>query len=267
MSNEFLRLLGLYVKLQFLQFRIHMEYRLDFIIGFLGAFIKHLTGFIFLWGLFTAIPEVQGWDLWEMAFLYGLMVVPRGLVELLFDGTWRLRLLINTGEFDRVLLRPMSPLVQVFTQIFTVHSFGTTGLGFIILIYVSHQVGIVWTVGKLLYLLITLVSSTAIISSINLMTNCIGFWEPSATSTVPFMVANTTELAKFPLSIYSPALQFLFSWILPFAFISYYPGILLLDRPETTWVSYISMLPALILMGIANLVWRVGMTRYQSSGH
>ena len=28
----------------------------------------------------------------------------------------------------------------------------------------------------------------------------------------------TTELAKFPLSIYSPVLQFLFSWILPFAF-------------------------------------------------
>lgn len=267
MISRISRSLHIYATLQFLHLRTHLEYRLDFTIGFIGAFIQHLTGFIFIWALFTAIPEVEGWTMWEMAFLYALMVIPRGIVELLFDGTWRLRVLVNSGEFDRILLRPISPFTQLFTQHFTVHGFGTVGLGYLILFYSSVEVNITWDLGKLIYLMVTIVSSSFIISSINLVTNCIAFWEPSATSALPFMVANTTELAKYPLRIYAPALQFIFSWILPFAFISYYPGVLLLDRPETTWISYISMLPAVIVILLARLVWRIGLSRYQSTGH
>jgi ABC-2 type transport system permease protein len=241
MFARFLRTLHIYAKLQFLHLRIHMEYRLDFFVGVLGAFVQHLTGFVFITALFTTIPEIQGWSLWEMAFLYGLLVIPRGLVELLFDGTWRLRLLISTGEFDRLLLRPLSPVIQVFTQIFTLHSFGTTGLGILV--------------------------SSMLIASINFATNCIGFWEPNSTSTVPFLIVNTAELAKFPIELYAPTLQFIFSWILPYAFISYYPGLVLLNRPEASWLSYISIIPAGLAMLLTSVIWHIGLSRYQSAGH
>jgi ABC-2 type transport system permease protein len=267
MFARFLRTLHIYAKLQFLHLRIHMEYRLDFFVGVLGAFVQHLTGFVFITALFTTIPEIQGWSLWEMAFLYGLLVIPRGLVELLFDGTWRLRLLISTGEFDRLLLRPLSPLIQVFTQIFTLHSFGTTGLGILVLAYSSAELGLEWNIGKILFLLLTLFASSMLIASINFATNCIGFWEPNSTSTVPFLIVNTAELAKFPIELYAPTLQFIFSWILPYAFISYYPGLVLLNRPETSWLSYISIIPATIAMLLASVIWHSGLSRYQSAGH
>lgn len=267
MLARFLRTLRIYAKLQLLHLRIHLEYRLDFFVGVLGAFVQHATGFIFITALFTTIPQIQGWSLWEMAFLYGLLVIPRGLVELLFDGTWRLRLLLATGEFDRVLLRPLSPVIQVFTQMFTLHSFGTAGLGILILVYSSAELGLQWTIGKLLFLILTLFASSMLIASINFATNCIGFWEPTSTSTVPYLVVNTAELAKFPIELYAPALQFIFSWILPFAFISYYPGVLLLDRPEVSVISYLSIVPAIIALLIARTIWGIGLRRYQSTGH
>jgi ABC-2 type transport system permease protein len=148
-----------------------------------------------------------------------------------------------------------------------VHSFGTFGLGFLILIIASKELALVWTVGKIFYLCLALICSITLIASINFTTNCISFWEPQPTSTVPFMIANTTELAKFPIEVYSPLFQFIFIWILPYAFVSYYPGVFLLDRPETSWVSYIIFVPALMTSFIAALTWRNGLTRYQSAGH
>lgn len=267
MLTQLRRTLRIYMKLQVLHIRTHMEYRLDFGIGVLAAFIQHFAGFVFIWSLFTAIPEIEGWSLWEMGFLYGLLVIPRGLVEVLFEGTWRLRYLVNTGEFDRLLLRPISLALQVLTQASSMHGWGTICLGFSMLIYASGKLNLTWSVGEYFYLLLTLVSSSILIASINFITNCIGFWEPSASSAFPFLIINTAEFAKFPVILYSSVFQFIFTWILPFSFISYYPGILLLDRSEASWISYIAPLPAVATLLFARLIWTLSLRRYQSTGH
>ncbi|HJZ48810.1 MAG TPA: ABC-2 family transporter protein [Roseiflexaceae bacterium] len=107
-----------------------------------------------------------------------------------------------------------------------------------------------------------------LIGAINLATNCIAFWEPSSSSSFPFMVQNFLELAKFPLSLYDRFVQGLVTWVLPFAFVSYYPGIVLLGKPAASpWLGCLAPLAGPAVALITTLIWRAGLRRYQGTGH
>jgi ABC-2 type transport system permease protein len=94
----------MYVKLQVLHTRAHLEYEADFWVGVLAMFLRYGAGIAFIWVLFSRVAEVGGWSQWEMLFLYALLLIPRGSVEVLANGQYRLGELVHGGEMDRLLL-------------------------------------------------------------------------------------------------------------------------------------------------------------------
>jgi ABC-2 type transport system permease protein len=58
------------------------------------------------------------------------------------------------------------------------------------------------------------------------------------------------------------------TWVVPFACVSYYPGLLLLGRPEAQpWMAGTAPLAAAGMVAVASFVWRLGLARYQGTGH
>ena len=58
------------------------------------------------------------------------------------------------------------------------------------------------------------------------------------------------------------------TWVVPFACVSYYPGLLLLGRPEAQpWMAAVAPLAAAAMVVVASIVWRWGLARYQGTGH
>ncbi len=257
----------LYGKLQFLHLRAHLEYEADFWIGVVGAGLRTTSTFVFIWALFGRVNQVQGWTMWEIAALYALAIIPMGLVELLYDGQWDLRRLVNQGEFDRLLLRPLSPALQVITQLCSIHGFGTIILGGIVLATASARLGLHWTPGHVLFLLAALAGSVLLIGSLNFITNCQVFWEPTPNASLSILVQESVEFAKYPLSLYHFLVQMIITWVLPLAFISYYPALVLLGRPSPQLsLGYASPLAGPLMACIAALVWRTCLRNYQGTG-
>lgn len=268
MASQFLRVLRLYGKLQILHLRVHLEYEADFWIGILGAGLRHTASFIFIWTLFSRIPLVNGWSLWEIAFLYGLSIIPVGLVELLYDGQWELRRLVNQGEFDRLLLRPLSPALQVITQLSSIHGLGSVLLGFWILAYAAQQLHLVWSVGTWFFLFATLASSILIIGSLNYITNCSVFWDPANSSSLPLLVQQTIEFAKYPVTMYGRLVQVLITWVLPLTFVSYYPGLVMLGKSDPgLWLGYAAPLAGPVLTLLTAIIWHYCLKAYQGVGN
>ena len=259
------RNLRLYFRLQVLHLQVFMEYEADFWIGIVGAALRHSAGFVFIWALFQSVPEVKGWSMWEIAFLYGLSVIPSGLVEVFYDGQWELRRLINQGEFDRLLLRPLSPALQVITQMSNVHGFGPVLLGALVLLKAGLELKLSWTVGQGLFLVATLLSATLIIGSLNYITNCMAFWDQAATAALPLMVQNALEFAKYPLTLYGRVMQVLVTWVLPLTFVSYFPGLVLLDKSPSP-LSYAAPLAGPVMIVITSLFWKSSLAQYQGTG-
>jgi ABC-2 type transport system permease protein len=267
MLSRIARLLRMYARLQWLHLRVQLEYEADFWIGVVGMILKHGASLIFIWTLFRLIPEIEGWSVWEMALLYALYVIPLGLVELFYDGQWRLPQLVNLGEFDRILLRPISPALQVVTQIASVHGLGSVLVGSIVLIRALMNLQVSFAAWQYVFLLVTLINSTLLIGSLNFITNCIVFWEPAQSAPFPVFVQNMTELAKYPNNLYTGWVRILTTWILPLSFVSYFPAVLLLGKPEiSSWLSYLTPLTGPLMLAITFLVWRRALARYQGTG-
>jgi ABC-2 type transport system permease protein len=262
------RLAFLYGRLQLLHLRTQLEYETDFWLGIAGVVLRHMAGFIFIWAVFHQVPRVQGWTLWEMVFLYALSVIPLGLVELFYDGPWRLGELVNEGDLDRLLLRPLPTSLQVVTQMSSLHGLGSVVLGCVLLVRAVSELHLSLSVWQYAFLGACLLGAMLLIGSLNFMTQCLVFWEPATTMSVATLVQEMTALARFPLTLYDQTLRFLITWVVPFAFVSYFPGILLLGRPEADRVlGYGAPLMGLVVTGLAGLVWRFCLKRYQGTGH
>ncbi len=262
------RIVRLYLKLQYIQLRTVVEYRGDFWIGILGAVLMHGAGLVFISALFSRIPDVAGWTVWQIAVLYGLALVPRGLAELLCDGPWMLRSLVNTGEFDRFLVRPVSPALQAATRLASIHGFGQLTLGTVAIALGTSRLGMDWSLWKLLFLLVIIASSFVMLSAINYLINMVGFWEPSTQSALPTMYAMMIDFAKFPLDIYNLVIRVLVTVVAPYAFVSYFPGLVLLGKDSPwRWLGFGSPVVTAIVVLLTAWLWQKALARYQGVGH
>lgn len=226
------------------------------------------AGLVFISALFTQVPDVAGWTAWEIGILYGLAITSRGLSEVLCDGPWSLRSLVNSGEFDRLLVRPISPALQTATKVVSIHGFGQFIVGVSVILIGADRAGLDWSLVKLVFLALTVLSSLVMLSAINFLVNMIGFWEPSAQSSLPTMYARMIDFAKFPLDIYNLIIQILVTVGAPFAFISYFPGLVLLDKDTGwRWLGFVSPLVTTIVVAITAWLWHKALARYQGVGH
>jgi ABC-2 type transport system permease protein len=261
------RLARIYGRLQLLHLRAQLEYETDFWLGILGVALRHAAGFVFLWAVFRQVPTVQGWTLWELVFLYALAIIPMGLVELFYDGPWRLPELVNDGELDRLLLRPLPAALQVVTQLSSIHGFGSVALGTVLLVRAVTELHLALAPWQYAFLGACLLGSMLLIGSLNLLAQCVVFWEPATTQSLPVLVQEMTALARFPLTLYGRLLQGLITWVLPFGFISYFPGTVLLHRPEAhPWLGYGAPLAGWVVTLVTAWVWTQCLKRYQGAG-
>ena len=124
-------------KVQVVQFfKTIMQSKVDFLMGLFGFFFTQLSGILFLLLIFEQIPNLDGWTLDQLIFIYGFAQIPRGIDHLFTDNIWMIawRMVIN-GEFDRYMLRPMNLLFQVISEKLQPDAVGELLVGTILVIY------------------------------------------------------------------------------------------------------------------------------------
>jgi ABC-2 type transport system permease protein len=266
--RRLLHLVRLYLRLLTVHQRAQLEYRADLIIGIFGILLSQLANFAFVWILFSRIPNIAGWTLWEAAFLYSLLILPRGLADFLCDGPWQLSYMVHRGEFDRVLLRPVPVVLQIVTQASAIHGVGHFILGGYILATASQRLGYDWSLERILFLALTLVCSLVILGSLSLAANSIAFWQKGESNRLALFVLMAGDTVQVPLSAYGRGIRLLVTWVLPYAFVSYYPACVLLGKPLAhPWMGYGAPVAAFVMAMIAWLLCRLGVRSYVSPGH
>jgi ABC-2 type transport system permease protein len=258
----------IYLRLQVAHLLARLEYEADFWLGLVGAFLTQFAGVAFAWVLFQQVPTLHGWTLEEVACLYALVLIPRGLVELFCDGSWQLRQLVNSGQFDRLLVRPLPPVLQLMAQASSIHGLGSVLLGAFILFEALSRLGLSLDAARLMLLMGTIAGAATMIAALNLLTNSVAFWELHLSGSFPALALNLAELAKYPMTLYGRFLRLFLTAALPLAFISYYPALILLrkEAPDA-WLGWCSPVAGPLFAGVAALFWRAGLRRYQGAGH
>lgn len=243
-----------------------IEYRADFILGLVGFVLVQFVGVVFIGLIFNSIPELDGWNYYEVLFIYGLAQIPRGIDHVLTDNLWILSgSIIVEGKFDKYLVRPLNPLFQLIAERFQPDGFGEIIIGTALFATAYAKLNLSFGFVEVLLLISIIIAGSLIYTAIKLAVASIAFWIKFAQSYL-FMTYQLAGFVKYPINIYPKAIRFLLTFIVPFAFTGYFPGAYFLGR-ETIWNGII--LTYLISIGgvfVSYFIWTKGMKRYESSG-
>jgi ABC-2 type transport system permease protein len=257
------RLFGMY----FAQYaKARLEYRADFFSAVLASFLGTAASFGFLLIVFSRGVSVRGWKFEEMVFLYGFSLIPFGIFNVFSWNLWQFadRYLIE-GRFDRVLLRPVSSVFQVLFESFRLESVESIVTGVVAVVWASRRLDLSLTFGDLLLFTLWAASGGIIYVAIFLALTATSFWIEDRVGISP-PVFNLMQFGRYPLTIYDAWVRLALSFVIPFAFASFYPTARFLRRPEFLPEFWAVPLVAAISLSIALFLWKSGVARYHSTG-
>lgn len=266
------------LKLYLFFIKIYMKSKLEYkfaIITEIIANIINIGGFyVFLTVVFSQVSNVKGWEYNETLFLVSLNWLCNALSGFFFWApSVGLGQMIRTGTFDSMLIRPIHPLKFVIYRQFQYTFIGRLILALIFLSYSISRLHVDWNPSNIVFFAIVIISGTLIHGSLLLMISATGFWVVSNEDIVNFIASydGIRTLIDFPLVAFPAAIQAVFTFVLPFGFVNYYPSVFFLGKGGdnllfSPYFQFGSPVVAALLFALAVLVWNFGLTRYNSAG-
>ena len=260
----------LYFKYIGINFRSQLQYRASFVMLTVGTFSMTIFEFMGIWVLFSRFGTLKGWSLAEIALFYGMISISFAISEAFGRGFDMFALQVNSGEFDRSLLRPRTTVLQVLAHDFQLIRSGRLLQGLIILIWASVHLGINWTLLKMLLLLLAIFGGVMLFTGLMIIQATMCFWSTQSLEIINSFTYGGVETAQWPLSIYNKWFVKIFTFIIPLACVNYFPVIAILGKNDVlnspVWFRWLSPLVGVIFLLISIRVWEFGVKHYRSTG-
>ncbi len=262
-----MKTLKLWLKFMKMNIKRIVEYKEDFFIGIFAMILTNVITVLFYWVIMQNIPSINGWTLNELLFLFGIEAIAWGLWNTFLKGgaPWRIGKQVRDGTFDRSLIQPIGNLKYQLVSTFDTDGIGDLISGIFVLSISMGLVGIVWTPVKLIYLLAFLLSGAIIVFSTFLVLSTITFWTVEIGAIVDIMWT-LGRFTEYPLDIYNKSIKTFLTFVLPLAFINYFPASAILGKGIWPQLQYLSPLVAVISFAVAYNFWKFGLKHYSSTG-
>jgi ABC-2 type transport system permease protein len=261
---------GLYFRLIGAQLRGKLQYRLGFIMETSGYFLITFLDFIIIAVILSRFKEMGGWNLYEVAFLYALTSISFTIAEMVSRGFDRFAFYIQTGELDRVLVRPVSPYLQIISLELPLQKVGRLGQGIVVLFISLGGINVQWDLVKILLATMAIASGAIVYIGIFIIGAVTTIWTVSTSEFINIFTNGGTVLSSYPLNIYQEWFRHIFTFIIPMAFLNFFPALLILDKPAIgglpLWLGWLGLPTAFAFLGVSLLIWRWGLKKYQSTG-
>ena len=117
---------------------------------------------------------------------------------------------------------------------------------------------------------LAIASGTLIYSGVWIALATIAFWIVDAIELVNAFTYGGNFLSGYPITIFGRWLRNLVVFVIPIAFVSYFPALYVLDRPDDLGLPealrYLSPVVAVVTAIVAILVWENAVRHYRSAG-
>ena len=260
----------IYAKIAGSRVRSQTQYRLSFVLQVVGAFCLTFTDFAIVLVIFRHLPNLAGWSFIEIAFLYGSSYVAFKTADIAMTNIDKLPMLIRLGTFDQLLARPLGTLGQLMTSDVGIRQVGAIAQGAAVFAYALSRLRIDWTPDRITLLMAMVVSAFFIFCAIFVATNSIAFWITDAREVANSFTYGGQLATQFPMNVFGVWFRRLMGFVIPLAFINYFPALHILDKNDPlrapTFLRFFSPLVAAVSVAVAGLVWRVSVRHYRSTG-
>ena len=257
--------LRIYFKILAQDIKSKMSYRADFIISTLGMIFTNIAGFVSFWILFRSFPSIKGWSYYEMLFLYGFSLISLTPVQCLFDNNWSLRIYVYSGDFIKYCFRPINLFFYYQSEVFDIKGLGQFAFGIGTLIYSWNKIGLACTPLMVLKIVVFLITASLIMIALQNAAAATCFWIQNSFYILD-LVFRLKDYAKYPVTIFSPVFKFVFTFLMPIAFIAYYPSLVILRPDNVPVLTWLSPVIGCIFFYISYKIWMYGALKYNVTG-
>jgi ABC-2 type transport system permease protein len=250
--------------------RSSLAYPASFLLMLVGQALITATDFIAVLLMFSHLKSFGGFSLAEMALLYGTASMTLGLADLATGSIERIGQRIREGDLDVWLIRPVPAFLQAVTDNFALRRLGRPLQALLVMVIALGNLQIDWTVPKVLLLAISLISGLIIFAAIFVLGAAFQFISIDSAELANSFTYGGQMLTQYPLSIFGKNIVRAVTFVVPLAFVNYYPVLYVLGKPAPlglpAWVGLLAPAVAVVMIALAALAWRGGLRRYRSTG-
>jgi len=241
-----------------------LEFRSSFIFTLVSTAIWGALSIVLAGLVFGNAGAIRGWDLDRMFILTGSFMIVEGAMSTLFQRSMqKLSELVNKGELDFVLVKPISS--QFLVSIRYVN-FGTVPIAFVGLFYVwlgVQRVGLRPGPTEIGLYLAMLGSAVVSLYAIWFMTVTLVLYT-GRIENISVAIDPVFRLGRFPTDVFRGFTRPLLVYVLPIAAVATLPAQALLGILDPLLVPY-QLAMSVVLVWVSHRFWTYSLRRYSSA--
>ncbi|MDP4164436.1 MAG: ABC-2 family transporter protein [Bacillota bacterium] len=259
--------MSLYGKYISILFKSQMQYRTSFWLLSFGQFFIPFTVFAGLYFMFERFGQIKGWNFFEVALCFAIIHLAFAISECFARGFDSFSNLVGNGDFDRLLVRPRSTVVQVMGSQFEFTRFGRLLQSIFVLWWSLTNLPIEWNGLKILTLILMVVSGVFIFTGIFILSATLCFWTIQGLEITNIFTDGGREMAQYPLNIYQKWVARFFTYVIPFGCANYLPLLYILDKKvDHPFLYMLTPLAGIAFILPCLIIWKIGVKHYRSTG-
>lgn len=259
--SRYLRLYKHFVKFSLMQ---AMQFRFDFFFRIVMDCVFYLVNVMFYQVLFEHAGNLAGWTHSQvMIFISGFLMVDAIQMTIISNGTWMIPVLVNKGELDYYLLRPVSSLFFLTTRDFAFNSFINVLVAAGIMVWAFSLSPDPYPLYKILLFVFLTLNGTYLFFLFRILTLTPVFWTHSGRG-LEMIFWTLDKFAERPDAIYKGWIRKILVSVMPFAIISSFPARALFQDNPWEVAGYCVMITT-IMSVITFKMWNVGLKHYSSA--
>ena len=248
--------------------RAKMQYKFDFIGSTVIQAVTGLYDFFLVAVILWKFRTVAGWDIYEIGLLYSISRLAWGLYRVFCDEIDQFERYIVAGEFDSVLVRPYPSLFVLASRNLNLSRLGwvVQGIGVLSASVVKLVRTSKLSLAAVSYLPVAVAATTCLFLAIGVATSSAAFWIVRVEELQVFTENASGTATLYPLDIYPNWLKRMLLWVLPLGAGNYVPLRYLLGKGGSAADLLVPVLASVVALWGALRLWRIGESRYHSTG-
>jgi ABC-2 type transport system permease protein len=248
--------------------RAALQYPLALLMLTVGSILSMSLDLAAIAIMFARIPALGGFTPGEVMFLYGTSQVSFGLSDTLFGMTDRLGQHIKAGSLDTMMVRPVSPLIQLATEDFSPRKLGRLVPACAVLAWALTRLDL--SALDLLLTLLMIVIGTVIFRAIWVLAASVQFVMVDGHQAAKAVTWGGGFMTQYPMSLYGRDFVRGVTFGIPLAFVNWQPSLFILGHQDPldlpAALRFASPAVAVLMCAAAALAWRTGLRHYRSTG-
>ncbi len=240
-----------------------MAYKANFFIKIIAIALTDFLGPLIAVLIYSNSSGIPGWTFEEFILFTGTFTLIFGLGHALVIMMPHMVIeSVRRGEFDKYMVKPFNPLVLLSISCWDMDGFAEVFTGLALVIWSMTKIGV--TLPHLgLYLLLVIVGIIFQYAGMVLI-SAIAFRVVKSYSLYDLFF-EISKFARYPLTIFGPGVQLIFTFLFPVAISSHYPVEALLRGASLLTLLKISI-PVMVFLAFSIWLWEQAMKHYSSAG-